>query len=223
MPPQHQIFELSRTAGGRVSTPLPARSDALSVRPLQPIVFAFGRLGDMVMLSSVVHLLHHRFGQRCVVVGAGAWNSRLYQGHPDVERVLSFSRHMPFMLSPAWWQILVALHHGAPGPVYVCERSPRQLARIRRILKISAIDPSRCLFISDIADAGEHWTDRYVRLGQLTPPAISATDYPLSPSVRAAPRLSVSDSERTELGGWLQAGAGWVASSSYFSQATSAA
>ena len=161
------------------------------------------------MLSSVVHLLHDRFGQRCLLVGAGAWNSRLYQDHPDVERVLSFSRHMPFMLSSAWWQILVALHQGAPGPVYVCERSPRQLVRIRRMLKISAIDPSRCLFISDIADAREHLTDRYVLLGQLTPPAISATDYPFSPSVRAAPRLSVSDNERTELGGWLQA-RGWL-------------
>jgi ADP-heptose:LPS heptosyltransferase len=221
VPPQQQTFELTRTASGRVPTPVPVRLDAASARPLQPIVFGFGRLGDMVMLSSVAHLLHQRFGRRCLVVGAGAWNSQLYRDHPNVERVLSFSRHMPFMLSSAWWQVLFALHHSSPGPIYVCERSPRQLNRIRRMLKISAIDPSRCLFITDVADAGEHWTDRYVRLGQLTPPAISATDYQLTPpaigaseyplsfSVKPAPRLSVSDTERAELGGWLRA-RGWL-------------
>ena len=208
VPPQQHTFELSRTAGGAVTAPVPPRLDAVSARPLQPLVFAFGRLGDMVMLSSVVHLLHHRFGRRCLVVGAGAWNSGLYKDHPDVERVLSFSRHMPFMLSAAWWQILLALHQSAPGPIYVCERSPRQLIRIRRMLKISGIDPSRCVFMSDIVDAGEHWTDRYVRLGQLTPPAIDASEYPLSSSLKPAPRLSVSNTERTELGSWLQA-RGW--------------
>lgn len=204
--PQNQTFELTGTAGGRGSG---VRLDAVSVRPLQPIVFAFGRLGDMVMLSSVLHLLHHRFGRRCLVIGAGTWNSRLYQGHADVERVLSFTRHMPFIFSSAWWPVLLALHRSAPGPIYVCERSPRQLARIRRILAMSAIDPSRCLFMSDIPDEGEHWIDRYVRLGQLTPPAIGATEYPVSSSVKPAPRLSVSDSERLERDAWLRA-RGWL-------------
>jgi heptosyltransferase-2/heptosyltransferase-3 len=162
----------------------------------------------MVMLSSVVQLLHQRFGRRCLVVGAGAWNSQLYRDHPDVERVLSFSRHMPFMLSSAWWQVLQTLHRSAPGPIYVCERSPRQLSRIRRMLKISGIDPSRCLFMSDIADASEHWTDRYVRLGQLTPPAIGAAEYPPSPAAKPAPRLSVLDCERAEFDAWLRA-RGW--------------
>jgi ADP-heptose:LPS heptosyltransferase len=205
VPPQHPTFELTRTVGGRASAGVPAR---LAAAPLQPIVFAFGRLGDMVMLSSVVQLLHQRFGRRCLVVGAGAWNSQLYRDHPDVERVLSFSRHMPFMLSWAWWRVLPALHRSAPGPIYVCERSPRQLIRIRWMLKISGIDPSRCLFMSDAADASEHWTDRYVRLGQLTPPALSAGEYPLSPAAKPAPRLSVLDSERTEFDAWLRA-KGW--------------
>jgi heptosyltransferase-2/heptosyltransferase-3 len=175
---------------------------------MQPIVFGFGRLGDMVMLSSVLHLLHQRFGRSCLVVGAGPWNSGLFQGHPDVERVLSFSRHMPFMLSPAWWQLLSALHRVRPGPVYVCERSPRQLARIRRMLALSGIEPARCLFIGDIANDGEHWVDRYLQLGRLTPPAIGAADYPFT-SGKPAPRLSVSDPERVERDAWLQA-RGWL-------------
>jgi ADP-heptose:LPS heptosyltransferase len=209
VPQQNQTFELTGAAGGRGSAPAPAGLDATEVRPLQPIVFAFGRLGDMVMLSSVLHLLHLRFGRRCLVIGAGVWNSRLYQGHADVESVLSFARHMPFMLSQVWWQALSALYRSAPGPIYVCERSPRQLARIRRMLTLSGVSPARCLFISDLPGDGEHWVDRYLRLGQLTPPAISANEYPVRSAGNPGPRLNVSDAERAERDLWLRA-RGWL-------------
>jgi len=179
-----------------------------SVAPLQPIVFGFGRLGDMVMLSAVLSLLHQRFGRRCLVVGAGPWNSQVLQGHADVERVVSFPRHVPFMLSPAWWQLLIALRQAGPGPVYVCERSPRQLSRIRRMLAFAGIDPARCLFVGDIAGEAEHWVDCYVRLGHLTPPAIEATNYPAAAG-KSAPRLHVSDAERQERDAWLEA-RGWL-------------
>jgi ADP-heptose:LPS heptosyltransferase len=162
----------------------------------------------MVMLSAVVHLLHQRFGRQCLLVGAGPWNSPLFTGHADVERVLSFSRHMPFMLSAAWWQLLVALQQSGPGPVYVCERSPRQLSRIRRMLALTGIDSSRCLFIGDLAGEPESWIDRYIQLGQLTPPAFSAADYPVALG-RQAPRLAVSDAERQERDDWLRA-RGWL-------------
>lgn len=187
---------------------LPARVAAVAVRPLQPVVFGFGRLGDMVMLSAVLHLLHQRFGRRCLVVGAGPWNSPLFKGHADVERVLSFSRHMPFMLSGAWWQLLVALQQSGPGPVYVCERSPRQLARIKRMLALLGVDSSRCLFIGDLQGQPESWVDRYIHLGQLTAPAFAASDYPV-PVGRQAPRLTVFDSERHERDEWLRA-RGWL-------------
>ncbi len=180
-----------------------------SVKSQQPIVFAFGRLGDMVMLSAALNLLHQRFGRRCLVVGAGPWNSLIFQGHADVERVLSFPRHVPFMLSAAWWRLLVALQQAGPGPVYVCERSPRQLSRIRRMLALTAIDPRRCLFVGDIAGESEHWVDSYVRLGHLTPAAIESPDCPSAPRTHAAPRLHLSEAERLERDAWLQA-RGWL-------------
>lgn len=37
----------------------------------------------MVMTTAVLHLLHRRFSAPCTVMGAGAWNSQLYAGHPD--------------------------------------------------------------------------------------------------------------------------------------------
>jgi ADP-heptose:LPS heptosyltransferase len=211
VPPQNQTFELTRDPPDRssISAPVQARLGYPATRPLQPIVISFGRLGDMVMLSSVLHLLHQRFGRRCLVVGAGAWNSRLYQGHPDVERVLIFARHLPFLLSLTWWRVLWALHRTSPGPIYVCERSPRQLARIRRMLAISGADPARCLFINDVLHEDEHWIDRFVRLGQLTPATLAAAANPLTLPGMPAPRLSVSDAERVELDAWLRS-KGWI-------------
>jgi ADP-heptose:LPS heptosyltransferase len=199
---------LQLTGGAGDSDALPAPTAAVAVRPLQPIVFAFGRLGDMVILSAALHLLHQRFGWRCLVIGAGPWSSPLFEGHTDVERVLSFSRHMPFMLSAAWWQLLVALQRDGSGPIYVYERSPRQLARIRRMLAIAGINPTRCLFIGDVASESESWVDRYVQLGQLTPPAVEAQDYPAALG-RQAPRLNVSDAERQERDAWLRS-RGWA-------------
>jgi ADP-heptose:LPS heptosyltransferase len=183
----------------------------LSKEPLQPVVIRFGRLGDMIMLSSVLRLLHLRFGSRCLVLGAGAWNSRLFHGHPDVAGIWSFTRHFPFVLGLTWWRVLWALRRSDPSPIYVCERSPRQLARIRRMLALSGINQARCLFITDVpADVEEHWIDQLVRFGERTPAALNAADYPV-PVRRCnpAPHLRVLDAERAELQAWLNA-RGWV-------------
>lgn len=196
------------TAGPDEPDALPKSLAAVAVRPLQPVVFGFGRLGDMVILSAVLRLLHQRFGRRCLVVGAGPWNSPLFEGHSDVERVLSFSRHMPFMLSAAWWQLPVALRQSGPGPIYVCERSPRQLSRIKRMLALTGIESTRCLFVGDLRGEPDSWVERYIQLAQLTPSAFAASEYPVA-SGRQAPRLTVSDPERQERDDWLRA-RGWL-------------
>jgi ADP-heptose:LPS heptosyltransferase len=187
------------------------RPVAEAAPPLTPIVVRFGRLGDMIMLTSVLHLLRQRYGQACVVLGAGAWNSPVYRGHPDVAKICSFPRHTPFVLSATWWRVLRMLHRTDPSPIYVCERHPRQLARIRRLLAWSGINPGRCLFITDMhADASEHWVDRFVRFGGRTPSMLAAEDYPPPQSgCLPTPRLTVLDSERTAMDAWINA-KGWA-------------
>ena len=186
------------------------RPTSAAAAPLSPIVVRFGRLGDMIMLTSVLHCLRHRYRKACVVLGAGAWNSAVFRGHPDVARIFSFARHIPFMLSLTWWRVLWVLHRTAPSPIYVCERHPRQLRRIRRLLAWSGVDPARCLFITDMpSDGNEHWVDRFVRFGTQTPAALRAADYPLPQTdCEAAPRLQVLGSERQELDTWI-ASRGW--------------
>jgi ADP-heptose:LPS heptosyltransferase len=177
-----------------------------------PAVLRFGRLGDMIMLTALLSLLHQRFGNPCLVVGAGPWNPHVYRGHPDVKRVWSFARHIPFPFSSAWPGVIWALHRSNPAPIYVCETHDRQLIRIKRLLKSSGVDPGRCLFITDEASpAAEHWIDRLLRFGARTPPSVTVPDPATSsPSNRQwAPSLHVLDFERRRRDEWLQAN-GWA-------------
>ena len=155
-------------------------------------------------------LLHARYKKPCVVIGAGIWTSNVYLGNPHVAQIWSFRRHLPVLLSLTWWRVLWMLHRTRPSPIYVCERHPRQLIRIRRLLMLSGISRSRYLFVTDMPTEGaEHWVDRDVRFAGRTPPALRAADYPPPQTgcVRA-PQLWISDAERAERDAWIRA-QGW--------------
>jgi hypothetical protein len=62
--------------------------------PLTPTVFFFARLGDMVMVTRMLNLLHRRYGRPCQVVGTGSWTPGTYSGNPDAAGVWAFHRHM---------------------------------------------------------------------------------------------------------------------------------
>jgi heptosyltransferase-2/heptosyltransferase-3 len=206
--------------------------------PLQPIVIWFGRVGDMILLSALLDILHRRYGSPCHVIGAGFWPAEIYAAHSDVARVTCLHRYTAFLFDGAWWRALRALRASRADPVYVCEYDPRKLARIRRLLKLSGTDAARCLFITDLLDASRtpapahwgdaqadvdtplphtfktapaHWVDRLVSFGRLTPPAFNTADYPWPvPPPVGAPHLEVSAAARIECAAWLEA-RGWGA------------
>ena len=180
-------------------------------RRLRPSVFFFCRLGDMVMLTSLLNLLHQRYGQPCQVIGTGSWTSSVYEGNPDVQGVWSFHRHLPFIFERDYLRVRRALRDSAPGPIYICERHYRQLPRIRRMLMLAGVDLRRCVFLTDYPLPGpEHLVDRMVRLGLRTPALLEAADYPIpAPTSIAGPRLHVLAAERAELDAWLR-DQGWL-------------
>ena len=178
--------------------------------PLTPTVFFFCRLGDMVMVTRMLNLLHRRYGRPCQVIGTGSWTATTYAGNPDVAGVWAFHRHLPFLLDAAWRPVRRALRESAPGPIYVAERHYRQLPRIRRMLRLSGIDPRRCVFVSDRPVKGpvqetEHLVDRLVALGMRTPAGLRAEDYPPPPpGALDGPRLHILESERAARDLWLR-------------------
>jgi len=93
----------------------------MSASPVQPIVIWFGRVGDMILLSTLLEILHRRFGGRCHVIGAGPWPGELYASHADVARVTCLHRYTAFLFDGAWWRALAALRAARRDPVYVCE------------------------------------------------------------------------------------------------------
>src|SRR2546421_11604642 len=190
--------------------------------PVQPIVIWFGRVGDRILLSALLEILHRRFGSPCHVIGAGAWPAELYAAHADVARVSCLHRYTAWPFDPTWWRTRRSLHASRAGPVYVCETDPRKLARIRRLLRFSGIEAARCVFLApthrgdtqtglDTAlphtskIAPTHWVDRLVSFGRLTPAALDAADYPWpAPAPRRAPLLTVSEAARAECAAWLE-------------------
>ncbi len=188
--------------------------------PVQPIVIWFGRVGDLILLSALLEVLHRRFGSPCHVIGAGSWPAQIYAAHSDVARVSCLHRYTAWVFDPAWWRTLWALRAGRADPVYVCETDPRKLARIRRLLRFSGTEAARCVFLAPESSPGDtldtalphtskiaptHWIDRLVSFGRLTPAAFNAADYPWpAPPPRGAPLLTVSAAARAECAAWLE-------------------
>ena len=173
-------------------------------RPLYPFVIKLGRIGDMVMLTAPLRLLRARYGKPCCVVGADAWAPEVYRGLSEVEWCGSLPRKAPTLLGLNWLAIRRALRATAPGPVYVFEHHPGQVRRIRRLLRLSGVDPRRCLFIDEAPGTESLWLDALLRFARQTPPALSAADYP-EPAGDWSPRLRVLDVERAERDRWLRA------------------
>src|SRR6266513_1443758 len=116
--------------------------------PVQPIVIWFGRVGDLILLSALLEILHRRFGSPCHVIGAGAWLGEIYAAHADVAWVSCLHRYTAWAFDPIWWRTRRALRASRAGPVYVCETDLRKLARIRRLLRFSGIEAARCVFLA---------------------------------------------------------------------------
>lgn len=177
----------------------------MAAQPLHPFVIKLGRIGDMVMLTAALRLLSARYGKPCYVVGADAWAPDVYLGLAEVVDCWPVPRKAPFLFGFAWPTILRALRESAPGPVYVFEHHRRQARRIRRLLRLSGIDPRRCLFIAEEPGSESLWLEALLRFARQTPAALRATDYPGPSASRTwAPRLRVLQAERAERDEWLR-------------------
>ncbi len=179
----------------------------MSASPLQPIVIWFGRVGDMIMLTALLEILHRRFGRPCRVIAAGAWSQEIYTEQPDVAETLWLHRYTPFALDVRWWSAVWKLRRARHDPVYVCETDPRKLASIHRLLHWGGIDRRRCVFLTEVPAAlGQvHWVDRLVSLGRSLPQALHEPDYPWPvPAPRCAPRLVLSGAARAAGDDWLR-------------------
>lgn len=173
---------------------------------LSPIVVRFGAFGDLVILTPLLHLLHRRYGQPCTLVTSGAWSDPLLGAHPDVLRILRVgSRRRAYALDPQQWRLTRALRNLQRAPVYVCDEFA--VDKVRWLLTRGGIADTRCLYLGEHpSGAEEHWVDRMLRFGLLTPPGFEADRYPWhAGDIVREPLLYVDATDRADGAAWLHA------------------
>ena len=172
----------------------------MSSSSLIPVI-RFGALGDMIVLTPLLRALRERHGRPCLVIGMGPWTRAVYQGNPDVRRVIALNRHLPFACDAAWWAAVVALRRCQDAPVYVCEE--HRASQAERLLEIAGVDRARCVIRCEESDQRcDHEIERILRVGDHGQGSLAPSASPATPS------LVVLEHERLERDEWLTA-RGW--------------
>lgn len=169
----------------------------------RPLVIRCGALGDVVLLTPILRLLHARYGEKIDVVGAGDWTRPLLEREPAVGRLqLITSRNTPYWLCPSQWALVHWLKKRGRGPVYCCDSNPAMLALVAR----AGIPPEDIVHRpspDDVARAGLHlWPDRWLQMGMRDPVQPYPTREVPDPGVFRFPLLHVTDDDRRDLASW---------------------
>jgi len=164
-----------------------------------PLVCRFGAFGDMVLITPLLKRLYERSGLPCDLLATGAWNRALFMHMPWVREVITVdSRSAPYWFDRSQRRLIHTLKARRYRNVWICETSPKSY----RLLARAGITRGNSVNQLDLAPLqGEHYCDKWLRLGNGSPPGF---EYPPQPDVPANTELFVSDEERRECRQWLR-------------------
>jgi len=169
---------------------------------MRPIVLRFGAIGDMVMLTSVLTVLHRRWGAPVDVGVRNASAAAVLAGLPEVGEVKVIgSRRAPYSLAPGQWRFVRWLRARGPGPAWVIDG----VAGVTRLLERGGIDLSlqvRELDHPRRMDQLVHHQDRLLYLASLDPPGVEARPSTGGPPPR--PHLVIDPAEAADCDRWLE-------------------
>ena len=182
----------------------------------------------MVLFTALIRVLHARFRSPVDIVTSGPWSEPLLRGQPGVGEIWSLrSRKTPYWLSTDQRRVVRHLRARGVGPTWFCDGSDAA----RPLLARAGIPAE---FIVDVRNhpllPGEHATEQWRRLAQITPLAFAGTPDAARPDVgtpdagtaaggSAAPEsrdaelaavtpgcyLQVGEPQRIDLDSWLRA------------------
>jgi ADP-heptose:LPS heptosyltransferase len=167
----------------------------------RPLIVRMGALGDMVLMTVAVRLLHARFGQPVDILGSGPWTRPLLGSQPGVGEIyLLRSRSHPFLLSPNQWRLLRALRQRGAGPTWLFDAHSDKMRWL--LQRAGWIDEQFALLsqLPDIAD--EHFCDHWQRFALMDPPAFGGARHALLEH-QAYPQLHVGAQPIAQLSSWL--------------------
>lgn len=170
-----------------------------------PLVVRCGAFGDVVMLTTMIRLLHARYGQRVDVLGSGGWTAPLLQPLPDVGHVqIVSSRNTPYLLCPSQWAAVRWMRARGRGPVYVCDTDAATLQLLARAGLHADDRVQRTRDDDESEGITRLWPDRWLRIGMRDP----AHPYPtrdVDPLAYRYPHLRIMETDRHDLAQWLAA------------------
>lgn len=159
----------------------------------------------MVLVTALIQSLAARFRSPVDVLTSGPCSEPLLRGQPGVGEIIGVrSRKTPYWVSVGQWQAVRWLRSRGVGPVWYCEGD----AAARSMLVRAGIGAE---FILDVKDhpleAGEHATQQWRRIAQLSPArgAADSTDWGGRAGARAGGcHLDVRDEQRADVVEWLR-------------------
>src|SRR6266851_1213189 len=188
-------------------------SSAGTPRLKRPLAVRCGAFGDMVLFTALIRVLHARFHSPVDIVTSGPWSEPLLRGQPGVGEIWSLrSRKTPYWLSADQRRVVRHLRARGVGPTWFCDGSDAA----RPLLARAGIPEE---FMVDVRNhpllPGEHATEQWRRLAQITPVAVAGTAAAGWPDLEsrdaelaaATPGcyLEVSEQQRIDLEPWLRA------------------
>jgi len=166
----------------------------------RPLVMRFGAFGDIVLLTVLLRQLHARFGEKVDVIASGPWTRPLLEPQPCLgELFLVRSRRMPYWLSADQHRLVAWLRRRGAGPTWFCDLGLGTELLQRGGIPASLICDSRQF----PWQPGESFADRYVRLGNETPCALTGQLPAPIPAVSRAAHLVIDAAARCEGELWL--------------------
>jgi len=157
----------------------------------------------MVLLTALIRVLYAEFRVPVDIVTSGPWSEPLLRGQPGVGEILSMrSRKTPYWLNADQRRVVRQLRARGPGPTWFCDGDDAA----RPILDRAGIPGG---YIVDVKDhallPGEHATQQWRRLAQIMPSAHPGAHCANIDTVVPGCHLQVAQSQRAELGAWLEA------------------
>ena len=153
------------------------------------------------MLTALIDAVARRYGTSIDLLSSGPWTPELLANDPAVREIqLVTSRKTPYWLCPSQWQAVRWMASRRNVPVYLCDPEPQALALLLR----AGIPRENILRAWDTWPGnGAHWVDWWNDVARQTPQAFSKYA-PTTKVGTSAPRLFVTDAERTACDAWLR-------------------
>jgi ADP-heptose:LPS heptosyltransferase len=167
----------------------------------RPLAVRCGALGDMVLLTALIRVLHAEFRAPVDIVTSGPWSEPLLRGQPGVGEIFSVrSRKMPYWMSIDQQRVVRQLRARGAGPIWFCDGDEAA----RPMLERAGIQSQ---YIVDVKDhpllPGEHATQQWRRLAQIMPSAVTAAATDIDAVLQGC-YLEVKQDQRVQLTAWLK-------------------